>query len=214
MFASRCASFWPTHPFLPYVAPHFFPYLTFDSCFGCFAFKDGSSVTLRPSAIYPDPLRPVDVLSLLILCDARADGPAAKSVMDRVASAEPWFGIEQQFFLPTPPKALRLRPEGDSIEITRAQREELRDAEYAVSCMPLVHAHAEACRFAGIGLLSSGGNEEGERWYRLGPCRGSESSDHLIISRFLLRLIASQFGVEVEIAQRPYAFLLDDNAPL
>jgi len=177
-----------------------------------------SEVYLKPCAMYPDPFRPGP--NILVLCDCYkpdADKPKglgeaiptntranAKAIMDRVASKEPWFGIEQEYTLFEPDRETPYgwpkngfpdRPQGPyycSIGTENAYGRAIAEAHY------------KCCMYSKINISGINGEVMPGQWeYQVGPCTGIDSPDQLIISRFLLIRVCEQFGVCVSFDPKP-----------
>ena len=177
-----------------------------------------SEVLLKPCAIYPDPFRPGGD-NIIVLCDCyvpdpeRPDGvgdpiptnsrAASKQLMDKVAQAEPWFGIEQEYTL--------FEPDGVTPYGWPKGGEPGAQGPYYCSVgtenafgRPVAEAHYKACMYAGVHISGINGDVMPGQWeYQVGPCTGIDAPDQLIISRYLLIRVAEQFGLIVSLDPKP-----------
>jgi glutamine synthetase len=151
----------------------------------------------------------------LVLCDTyHPDGtplnnnyrPQAKALFDAHSEEEPWFGIEQEYFLMKTRNnntmGLDVEPipvghNGHKLHGEQGQYYCSVGAENAFG-RDIADAHMVACLHAGITL--SGINAEvapGQWEYQVGPCTGIQSADHVWMSRYLLERVSEKMGVRV-----------------
>ena len=177
-----------------------------------------SEVLLKPCAIYPDPFRPGGD-NILVLCDCyvpdpeRPDGVGdaiptntrfgCNEIMNKVASSDPWFGIEQEYTLFEPdgitpygwPKGGEPGPQGPYYCSVGTENAFGR---------PMAEAHYKACMYAGINISGINGEVMPGQWeYQVGPCTGIDGPDQLVMSRYLLVRVAEQFGIIVSFDPKP-----------
>jgi len=179
-----------------------------------------SEVLLRPCAMYDDPFRPGPGGNILVLCDCYVPDPNgplglgapiptntrvnAENIMKKIASKEPWFGIEQEYTLFEPdgetpygwPKdGYPSRPQGPyycSVGTENAYGRAVAEAHY------------RCCMYAGINISGITGEVMPGQWeYQVGPCEGIQSGDQLTMSRYLLLRVCEQFGVIVSFDPKP-----------
>jgi len=178
-----------------------------------------SEVLLEPCAIYKDPFRPYGE-NYLVLCSCYKPDPNgpkglgdpiptntrvnAKKIMDKVASTEPWFGIEQEYTLFEPDMVTPYGwPKGGEPSRPQGPYYCSIGTENAYG-RAVVEAHYKACMYAGINISGINGEVMPGQWeYQVGPCTGIASGDELIMSRYLLLRVAEQFGVVVSFDPKP-----------
>ena len=168
-----------------------------------------SDCILKPVAFVPSPF---DGESALVLCEVySADGTphptntraTLRGVLDAGAeSLEPWFGIEQEYFLWKDGRALGWPETGEpapqfpfycGVGSTR------------VAGRDIVIRHREACLHAG--LLYEGTNFEvalGQAEFQIGTGTPLEVADHLWLGRYILERVAEEFDVDVNWEPKPY----------
>jgi len=170
---------------------------------------DNSDVYLRPVAMYPDPFRLGD--NILVMCECwMSDGKPnaynfrhdASVLMEKNASQEFWFGLEQEYTLLDPqgwpygwPKNGFPAPQGPYY---------CGNGTGKVFCRDIVEAHYKACLYADINISGTNAEVMPAQWeYQIGPCTGIELGDHMWMSRFLLHRVAEDFGAKVTFAPKP-----------
>jgi glutamine synthetase len=161
-----------------------------------------SEVILKPVFNCKCPFRRNN--NILVFCDTfSANGQPlsnrvkANEIFNKNKEEDPWFGIEQEFFLINP---LTNRPLGFPDD-----REPNPQGQYYCSIgaanafgRKILEEHLEACLYAGIKI--SGINAEvapGQWEYQIGPCSGINSGDQVWVSRYILERIAENHGVSV-----------------
>lgn len=168
---------------------------------------DDSEVIIKPRALFNDPFRGEH--HKMVLCDTYtpSDMPLsnnhrqwAEELFNQALHEQPWFGLEQEYFLIDPATKL---PLGFSEEKTQGQFYCSAGAENAFG-REVAEEHLQACVNAGIKI--SGINAEvapGQWEFQIGPCTGIEEGDHLWMARYLLERVAEQHGVSVNIEPKP-----------
>jgi glutamine synthetase len=169
-----------------------------------------SEVLIYPQAMYPDPFRGNP--NVIVMCDTydNQGNPLPTNtrhhcakVMEKAVSLEPWFGIEQEFFLmkTTDKKPLGFpengypRPQGPYYCSVGAENIFGRD---------VAEAHWRACIFAGIKI--SGINAEvapGQWEFQIGPTLGMEQGDMMWVARYLLGRVCEIAGCEYSLEPKP-----------
>ncbi|KAL0816621.1 hypothetical protein Bca101_073065 [Brassica carinata] len=173
---------------------------------------DDSEVILYPQAIFRDPFRKGN--NILVMCDAYtpAGNPiptnkrhnAAKIFSNpKVASEEPWYGIEQEYTLMQKgvnwpigwPIGGFPGPQGPYYCGVGADKAIGRD---------IVDAHYKACIYAGIGISGVNGEVMPGQWeFQVGPVEGISAGDQVWVARYLLERITEISGVNVSFDPKP-----------
>jgi len=166
-----------------------------------------SEVIIKPRALFNDPFRGLH--HKIVLCDTYSPkGDAlpnnhrkwANDLFNQKLGEEPWFGLEQEYFLMDPKTNL---PLGFGEEKSQGQFYCSAGAENAFG-RNIVEQHLTACVHAGIKI--SGVNAEvapGQWEFQIGPCVGIEEGDHLWMARYLLQRVAEMYNVSVDIEPKP-----------
>jgi len=142
------------------------------------AVGEDSEVIIKPRALFNDPFRREN--HKMVLCDTYtpSDEPLqnnhrqwANEIFNKGLHEEPWFGLEQEYFLIDPETNL---PLGFGEEKTQGQFYCSAGAENAFG-RDVAEEHLQACVYAGIKI--SGINAEvapGQWEFQIGPCVGIE----------------------------------------
>ena len=167
---------------------------------------ENSEVILKPCAIYKCPFREGN--NYLVLCETyNTDNKSLKNnyrvkaneIFNSKLDEEPWYGIEQEFFMidmntkqPLNIKNLNLKGKhycGIGINYkTRKIMDEMYDA----------------CLYSNLDI--SGINAEvaeGQWEYQIGPVCGINASDQLLISRYIIQRIAEKYDVLIDFQPKP-----------
>jgi len=186
-----------------------------------------SDVFLIPRAIFRDPFRGGNHIMVLAECydnqmrpaigNARA---ACEAVMSKTACMDPWFGIEQEYTLMTEARVGEASqiPIGFNREVGGSGKEGgIGFSEPApqgpyycgAGCnvaigRDVVEDHYAKCLYAGIKVAGINAEVMPGQWeYQVGPCRGIEIGDHLIMSRYIMYRVTEERGVQVSFHPKP-----------
>lgn len=172
---------------------------------------DSSEITLKPQAMYPDPFRGKP--HVLVMCDTYSPSGEplptnlrfeCNRVMDKAAELEPWFGLEQEYFIMDPTTA---RPVGFPADGSNPDPQGPYYCGVAGSKMfgrDIADAHYKACVYAGLSI--SGINAEvapGQWEFQIGPAVGVDQGDMLWMARYMLARIAEMAGLDVNYEPKP-----------
>ena len=150
--------------------------------------------------------------NILVLCDTYTPTGEplpnnhryiAKQLFDENISEEPWFGIEQEFFImnKVTGKPLGFPAYGDPKP--QGQYYCSVGASNAFGRV-ILEEHLKRCLYAGLQI--SGINAEvapGQWEYQVGPCLGIKSGDQLWVSRYILLRVAEMNGVDISFHPKP-----------
>ena len=166
-----------------------------------------SEVIIKPKAIFNNPFgKPYDYL---VLCDTYLpDGRPlcnnnrvnANEIFNKKMEEEPWFGLEQEYFLINPNTS---KPLGYSVDGKQGQFYCSIGSENAFG-RAIVGEHLKLCLDAGIKI--SGVNAEvapGQWEFQVGPCIGIEAGDHLWIARYILQRIGEKHNIIINFEPKP-----------
>ena len=173
--------------------------------------SDGDTeVSLIPRTVYKNPLRKMHGIghSMLILCDTyeKNDNPLktntrykATKIFEKNLSIEPWFGLEQEYFI----QSL------DEEHIETALDDE--GKHYCASFKTpqferrIVEEHLDACIYADLTISGLNAEVACHQWeFQIGPCIGIKSGDQVIVARYLLENIAQSHGCIINYDPKPY----------
>lgn len=159
--------------------------------------------------MYPCPFRLGDNILVLAECWMSDGKPNtynfrhdAALLMEKHASHEFWFGLEQEYTLLDAqgwpygwPKNGFPAPQGPYY---------CGNGTGKVFCRDIVEAHYRACLYAGINISGTNAEVMPAQWeYQVGPCEGISLGDEMWMSRFLLHRVAEEFGAKVTFAPKP-----------
>jgi len=150
-----------------------------------------------------------DLFHMLVLCDTYTplgkplktnNRNNATKIFNKKIYAEPWFGIEQEYFIIDPKTN---KPLGYDENKPQGQYYCSVGAENAFG-RKIAEEHLLEC--INYGITISGINAEvapGQWEYQIGPCEGIEAGDNLWMARYLLQKIAETHNVIINIEPKP-----------
>jgi glutamine synthetase len=168
-----------------------------------------SDCMLKPVYYVPDPIRGGS--NILVMCEVmNADGTPhvtnTRHVLDIVAekykTAEPWFGIEQEYTLYGKnnwpygwPEGSYLGPQGPYYCSVGAGD--------AIG-RPLMEAHMKACLDAGLAISGTNAEVMASQWeFQIGTLGALEAGDQLWIARWLLMRLGEEMGAYPKFDPKP-----------
>ncbi len=166
-----------------------------------------SEVILVPRQMFSDPIRGGN--AILVLCETtRANGTYldnshrhwANELFEQNKGAEPWFGLEQEYFMIDIDTQ---KPLGYEENKKQGQFYCSVGSENAFG-RALAEEHLHVCIAAGIKI--SGINAEvapGQWEFQIGPCTGIEEGDHMWMARYLLVRLAEKYNVSIDFEPKP-----------
>uniref|UniRef100_A0A3P8UVW8 Glutamine synthetase n=1 Tax=Cynoglossus semilaevis TaxID=244447 RepID=A0A3P8UVW8_CYNSE len=165
-----------------------------------------TELTLVPVKMFRDPFS-LDP-NKLVLCEVLdyKQVPAETTlrskcveVMEKVEKFEPWFGMEQEYFLLDLDRKPYDWPPGCRF--------------YTGSCCvgsEIIHGrdvatcHNLACLYAGIKICGYNPEAITSQWeFQIGPCLGIEMGDHLWMARYILHRVCEEFKVIATLDVQP-----------
>lgn len=166
-----------------------------------------SEIILKPCAIFNDPFRGEN--GLLVLCDVYDvnNNPlesntryVANEIFEKKRNEQPWFGLEQEYFL-----FKHSKPLGFEFKDHEKQGQFYCSigSENAYGRI-IAEKHLKACLDSGINI--SGINAEvapGQWEFQVGPCEGITAGDHLWIARYILERIGEEHSISIDISPKP-----------
>ena len=169
-----------------------------------------SEIIIKPCKLYNDPFRGNH--HKLVLCDTYTpDGNPhesntrynANKIFLSKTEEEPWFGLEQEYFLINNETKKPLgfpvegmpKPQGDYYCSIGANNNFGRH---------IAEEHLSCCLHAGITI--SGINAEvapGQWEFQIGPCVGIDQGDDLWMARYLLGRVSEKYNVSIDYEPKP-----------
>ena len=174
---------------------------------------ENSEMNLLPVAIYKNPLKKHNHPSFLILCETidKDNKPlktnnrhVATSIFNKALSEEPWYGLEQEFFILNKDICESLRSKASEGDITQGQYYCSVGGKNAM-LRDIVDRHMVACIDAGLNISGTNAEVAPYQWeFQIGPCIGIEAGDQLWIARYLLEKIAEEEGYYIDWSPKPF----------
>ena len=166
-----------------------------------------SEVIIKPKALFNNPFGlPFDYI---VLCDTYLpDGSplynntriVADMIFNEKLEEEPWFGLEQEYFLidPTTNKPLGFDETG-------------KQGQYycSVGCenafgRKIIDEHFRMCLFAGVKIGGINAEVAPGQWeFQIGPCVGIDAGDHLWTARYILQRLGEIHNVKIDLSPKP-----------
>lgn len=146
---------------------------------------------------------------ILVLCDTYTPNDEilptnnrnyANNIFNKKIDEEPWFGIEQEYFLIDP-----------STNVPLGYNKSKKQGHFYcgvgadnVFGREIVEEHMLECLNYGVKIAGINAEVAPGQWeYQIGPCVGIEAGDHLWISRYILHKIAEKHNVIVNFEPKP-----------
>lgn len=162
------------------------------------AFGTDSEVIINPVAVFNDPF---NNNGYFVLCDCYKPDesplsnnfrPNAVNIFNKNLDEEPWYGIEQEYFLIDPNTLLPLGFPKNGYPKQQGQYYCSVGTSNAFG-RQVAEEHLQACLKANIKICGINAEVAPGQWeYQIGPCIGIESGDHLWMSRYILERIAEK----------------------
>ena len=178
-----------------------------------------SEIILKPCAMFKDPTREnitsrlgCKTQNIIVLCETyQPDGSPltdnnrywANYIFNKAPQQEPWYGLEQEYFLINPSTQKPIGFPLDALPNAQGQYYCSVGCENAFG-RRIAEEHMLACITAGIKI--SGINAEvapGQWEFQIGPCEGIQAGDHLWVARYLLCKIAEKHNLSVDFSPKP-----------
>ena len=175
---------------------------------------DYSEIILKPAAVYMDPFRKAP--NVMVLCETyRPNGEPlpnnhrkhAKELFAKNKESEPWFGVEQEFFIMDGDGPYNSATSLNSLGLSKATKQGQYYCSVGVNNAfgrQVAERAYMACLDAGVNV--SGMNAEvapGQWELQVGPCVGIDSGDQVMMLRYLLHRIGEICGVQINFDPKP-----------
>lgn len=186
-----------------------------------------SEIFLIPNVVFKDPFRQNHNYDAYLVWCSMVDKNSnhlenstrnlAKEIFNKYQDVEPWFGIEQEYFITEPKTKFPLGFCYSSDHIL--QQPEPQGKYYcgvgADSALgrTIAETHMNYCLYAGIKICGTNGEVAPGQWeYQVGPCEGIDAGDHLWISRYILNRVGESHGYNISYHPKPIGLLLGSDA--
>jgi len=177
---------------------------------------ENSDVYLVPRRIFRDPFRGGSNVMVLAECFTYEMEPAignnraaCAAIMEQYASMDPWFGIEQEYTLMKSTKVGESSTEPFGFNADGS--EPAPQGPYYCGAgtgnsigREVADEHYAKCLFAGVKVAGINAEVMPGQWeYQVGPCRGLQMGDHLIMSRYIMYRVTEDLGMQVTFEPKP-----------
>jgi len=171
------------------------------------AIRSDSEVIIKPRAVFNCPFRRGN--NRMVLCDTYLPNgephitnhrAGAVEIFDRKTEEEPWFGLEQEYFLVDLKTG---KPLGCEYSIPEQGPFYCGVGGGNALGRDVVEDHLEKCLYAGLRI--SGINAEvapGQWEFQIGPSLGIEAGDHLWVARYILNRVCEKYGVRLDLTPK------------
>ena len=169
-------------------------------------FDTDTEVLLKPVKVIQSPFRLENCTSYLVLCETfRYDKgecvplfyrETAKAIFDVNPSLNPWFGLEQEYFMV-----------GDSLTQNTTTQGPYYCGVGGKNALErkIAMEHLDACLYAGLEISGINAEVAHCQWeFQIGPCVGIDASDQLLLARYILERIAEQYGISILYEPKPF----------
>jgi glutamine synthetase len=178
------------------------------------ATTEESEIWLKPVFMCPDPFR--EGFGIIVLCEgylqdrttpARANfRHYAAKVMKDAEHEDPWFGVEQEYYLLNSELNIVKRPLGwpeKGLPTPQGDYYCSAGAQNAFGRL-IAETHMRLCCKAGLQIAGINAEVGPGQWeYQCGIARGIELGDHMWVSRYILNRVGELYGAEVNIQPKP-----------
>ena len=166
-----------------------------------------SEIVIKPRALFKNPFGPP--YDYIVLCDTYLpDGSPlynntridANRIFEQKKKEEPWFGLEQEYFLiePSTGKPLGFNKNG-------------KQGQYycSVGCenafgRKIVDEHFRMCLHAGVKIGGINAEVAPGQWeFQIGPCVGIDAGDHLWTARYILQRLGEIHNIKIDYSPKP-----------
>ena len=171
------------------------------------AIRSDSEVIIKPRAVFNCPFRRGN--NRMVLCDTYLPNgqphitnhrAGAVEIFDKKPDEEPWFGLEQEYFLIDLKTG---KPLGCEYSIPEQGPFYCGVGGGNALGRDVVEDHLEKCLYAGLRI--SGINAEvapGQWEFQIGPSLGIEAGDHLWVARYILNRVCEKYGVRLDLTPK------------
>jgi len=171
------------------------------------AIGSDSEVIMKARAVFKCPFRRGE--NRIVLCDTYLPNgqphitnhrAGAVEIFDKKIEEEPWFGLEQEYFLIDLKTG---KPLGCEYSIPEQGPFYCGVGGGNALGRDVVEEHLEKCLYAGLKI--SGINSEvapGQWEFQIGPSLGIESGDHLWMARYILNRVCEKYGVRLDLTPK------------
>lgn len=165
-----------------------------------------SEVILKPCTFFRDPFRRFE--DIIVMCSTyKPNGEPifnnhrhnAEKIFEQKTEEEPWFGIEQEYFIfnPSTNKPIGFTEKGQGQYYCSV------GTGNAVG-RDIAEEHLQLCLSAGVKICGINAEVAPGQWeFQIGICQGLEAGDHLWIARYILERVSEKYKVCINYHPKP-----------
>ena len=171
------------------------------------AIGSDSEVIMKARAVFKCPFRSGD--NRMVLCDTYLPNgqphitnhrAGAVEIFDKKIEEEPWFGLEQEYFLIDLKTG---KPLGCEVSIPEQGPFYCGVGGGNALGRDIVEDHLEKCLYAGLRMSGINTEVAPAQWeFQIGPSLGIEAGDHLWVARYILNRVCEKYGVRVDLTPK------------
>lgn len=174
------------------------------------ALGTNSEIILKPCCQFTDPFRKYPHKMVLCCTYTTDDQPLennnrvwADTIFSSGLHHQPWFGIEQEYFLMDPQQSDK--PIGCQPEDIKSQGQYYcGTGTENIYGRDIAEEHLQYCIYAGIKIAGINAEVAPGQWeFQIGPCVGIEQGDHLWMARYILNRVAEKYNASVNYHPKP-----------
>jgi glutamine synthetase len=171
------------------------------------AIGSDSEVIIKPRAVFKCPFRRGE--NRMVLCDTYLPNgephitnhrAGAVEIFDKKPDEEPWFGLEQEYFLVDLKTG---KPLGCEYSIPEQGPFYCGVGGGNALGRDIVEDHLEKCLYAGLRISGINTEVAPAQWeFQIGPSLGIEAGDHLWMARYILNRVCEKYGVRLDLTPK------------
>lgn len=182
----------------------FYPDWNYDGSSTGQAIGSDSEVIMKPRAVFKCPFRRGE--NRMVLCDTYLPNgqphitnhrAGAVEIFNKKLGEEPWFGLEQEYFLID---LKTWKPLGCETSIPKQGPFYCGVGGGNALGREVVEDHLVKCLYAGLRVSGINAEVAPAQWeFQIGPSLGIEAGDHLWMARYILNRVCEKYGVRVDL---------------
>ena len=186
---------------------YFYPDWNYDGSSTGQAIGSDSEVIMKARAVFKCPFRKGD--NRMVLCDTYLPNgqphitnhrAGAVEIFDKKPDEEPWFGLEQEYFLVN---LKTWKPLGCEYSIPEQGQFYCGVGGGNALGRDVVEEHLEKCLYAGLRVSGINAEVAPAQWeFQIGPSLGIEAGDHLWMARYILNRVSEKYGVRIDLTPK------------
>ena len=186
---------------------YFYPDWNYDGSSTGQAIGSDSEVIMKARAVFKCPFRRGE--NRIVLCDTYLPNgqphitnhrAGAVEIFDKKIEEEPWFGLEQEYFLIDLKTG---KPLGCEYSIPEQGPFYCGVGGGNALGRDVVEDHLEKCLYAGLRVSGINTEVAPAQWeFQIGPSLGIEAGDHLWVARYILNRVCEKYGVRLDLTPK------------